>query len=93
MAATAVYASITRISPGSLSTDNQKFSNIAASSSVFQLLGGTYGIAIILSTPGTVTLETLGPDGTTFLPVTAAIATNGYSTAILAQGQYKVVLA
>ena len=74
MAATAVYASITRIPLSGVPTENVSYDNIAATTSAFVLNGGNYSIAVKASTYGTVTLQILGPDDTTYLTVLTAFA-------------------
>jgi hypothetical protein len=94
MAATAVYANITRIPrSGGTSGQNQAFSNINATTSSFQLYGGEYAVDVIGSTFGTVTLQRLGPDGSTWLTALTAFAANGTATVDLPPGQYKIALA
>jgi hypothetical protein len=48
---------------------------------------------VIASTYGTVTLQALGPDGSTWLTAATAFAANGTETADLCPGQYRVALA
>ena len=68
MAATAVYASVVRVRKDSEASDKFAVSNIAATTSAFTFKGGTYTVDVIGSTFGTVTLQRLGPDTTTWLP-------------------------
>jgi hypothetical protein len=56
-------------------------------------LGGKYGVTCKASTYGTVTLQILAADGTTYLPAMTAFAADGYASADLPEGQYKVALA
>ena len=94
MAATAVYAAITRILKGGESSrDSFAMSNSNATSATFPLMGGTYTVDVIGSTFGTVTLQRLGPDGSTFLTAMTAFAANGTATADLPSGTYKLALA
>ena len=92
MAATAVYAAITRVRKDSEASDSFAMSNSNASSANFALKGGTYTVDVIGSTFGTVTLQRLGPDGSTFLTAMTAFAANGTATADLPAGAYKVAL-
>ena len=55
--------------------------------------GGTYRMAVIGSTFGTVTLQKLGPDGSTYLTAATAVAANGIATLTLERGTYKIALA
>lgn len=69
-----------------------KFSNISATTSAFQLGGGWYTVACIGSSFGTVTLQILGPDGSTYMTALTAFSANGISTVQLPPGQYKVAI-
>lgn len=92
MAATAVYCNITRIPEGDHRYENVAFSNIAATTAAFSLTGGKYAVDVIGSTFGTVTLERLGPDGTTMLTALAAFSATGTANADLPPGQYKLAI-
>jgi hypothetical protein len=93
MAATAVYANIVRVPDAGRVDENKQFSNINATTALFGLDGGKYAMDVIGSTFGTVTLQRLGPDGSTMLTALTAFAANGSATADLPPGQYKVALA
>jgi hypothetical protein len=94
MAATNVYANICRIPrSGGTSGQCQTFTNLNATSGTFVLYGGEYCIDVLGSTFGTVTLQRLGPDGSTWLTALTAFAANGTATADLPPGQYRVALA
>jgi hypothetical protein len=93
MAATAVYASIIRIRKDPEASDSQSYSNINATTSAFTLKGGSYNVDIIGSTFGTVTLQRLGPDQSTWLAAMTAFAANGTATADLVSGSYRLLLA
>lgn len=74
--------------------DGQIFSNISATTAAFKLNGGTYGVAAVGTWGGgSATLQTLGPDGTTWLTAATAFSANGYETAILSPGQYRFAVA
>lgn len=65
---------------------------ITADTATFSLLGGKYGIlANGTWNSATYTLEAQGADGTTFVPVAAAISANGYASVDLPPGLYKFV--
>lgn len=74
----------------------QFWSNIAATPADFNLDAGNYSL-IATWTVGTVQLQKLMPDGTTYVPVTAALAApgaaSGYTYLQLPAGQYRLVLA
>jgi hypothetical protein len=94
MAATAVYANINRIPrSGGTTGQCQSFSNISVTSGAFVLYGGEYAVDVIGSTFGTVTLQRLGPDGSTWLTALTAFAANGTANADLPPGTYKLALA
>jgi hypothetical protein len=93
LAATAVYANIVRVPDAGRVDENKLFSNISATTATFPLDGGKYAVDVIGSTFGTVTLQRLGPDGSTMLAAMTAFAANGSATADLPPGQYKIALA
>lgn len=60
----------------------------------FNLDAGLYGLAISAGVFGTVTLQQLQPDGTTYVAVSAALgAANPYTVLQLTAGQYRLLLA
>ena len=79
-----------------LSTDGQAFSNIAATTSAFTLKGGKYGAAVVATFGGgSVKLQTLGPDGSTYVSVSSGtdFSAAGYATVDLPPGQYRFTIA
>lgn len=75
-------------------TESVKFANIAATTAAFTLKGGRYGLAAIATWGGgSVILETLGPDGSTYLSTGTTFSANGYATVDLPPGTYQVVIA
>lgn len=75
-------------------TESERFSNIAATTAAFTLKGGRYGIAAVATWGGgTIELQTLGPDGSTYLSTGTQFSANGYKTVDLPPGQYKFVVA
>ena len=93
MAATAVYVSIARVPRDSRASERKSFTNISATTAAFELRGGEYTVDVIGSTFGTVTLQRLGPDGTTWLTAMTAFAATGSATADLPDGSYRLALA
>ena len=96
MAATAVYASINRISGDGAKIqppEQVTFSNIGSTTAAFSLSGGVYGVDVIGSTFGTVTLQKLAADGSTYVTAATAFAANGYATVSLPAGTYKLAIA
>jgi hypothetical protein len=98
MAATAVYAAVSRVSGDGTAHDNQLFSNISATTAAFSLQGGKYGFAVKASTYGTVSLQILLPDGITWATApgdtgeTPALVADGAVVTDLPQGTYRVAL-
>lgn len=71
-----------------------KFSNISATTAPFVLKGGQYQYTVVATWGGgSVTLEQLGPDGSTYLTAATALTANGGGTVDLPPGQYKFVIA
>jgi len=70
------------------------FSNIGATTAAFQLSGGKYAIMAAATGSGTMGLQILGPDGSTFIAAhTAFAAVTGFVVVDLPPGQYKFVIA
>lgn len=80
-----------------MSTFNQaesfKLSNVAAGTYPFTLRGGFYWIEFNGTGAGTVDLQRVGPDGSTYTArITQIIATVGQQSIALAPGSYQVVI-
>jgi hypothetical protein len=69
------------------------FSNISATPTAFILRGGLYGVTVMGTGFGTVTVKRLAPDGTTYVTVMTAFSANGYASAYLPSGTYELVIA
>lgn len=94
MAATEAYVGISRIRyDGGAVDESEVFSNVGATTAAFALRGGLYGISCHASTYGTVTLQVLAGDGSTWLTAATAFSADGYETAYLMPGSYRVALA
>jgi hypothetical protein len=94
MAATAAYVDIIRCTLDSQGADAHGESNLAATGNAFTLKGGTYQVSVVATFGGgSVTLQRLGPDGSTYLPALTAFSASGVANATLARGTYKVALA
>ncbi len=77
-------------------TDAYQFSNISATTAAFQLQGGMYSYAANATWGGgTVKLQALSIDGTTWIDVpNASLTANGfYSPLYLPAGQYRINVA
>jgi hypothetical protein len=93
MAATAAYITVSRVPLDGVPHDSKTFSNIATTSAAFDLKGGLYVIKVKASTYGTVTLQVLGPDGTTWLNALTAISADGTAAGYLAPDNYRILIA
>lgn len=75
-------------------TESKQFSNISATTSAFRLKGGKYGVTVVATFGGgSVTLQGLAFDGSTFVTVLAAFTAAGYATVDLPPGQYQLAVA
>lgn len=69
-------------------------SNISSTTATFRLVGGLYGIDYVATWGGgSVTLQKLAGDGTTYVTAATAFSANGYATAYLAPGVYRLAVA
>jgi len=74
--------------------DGQAFKNISATPAAFDLIGGQYGISYVATWGGgSVTLQKLAADGSTYVTVMTAYAANGYATVYLPRGTYQFTVA
>lgn len=72
----------------------QYWAAVAATPPDFNLDAGIYGVTAVVT--GVVTLQKLLPDGVTYVPVLAALATTAggaYVTVQLPAGQYRILMA
>ena len=70
--------------------DSQTFTNISADTEVFNLAGGKYGMSAVATwESGSVTLQILAADETTWLTAATPFTANGFETADLPPGQYR----
>ena len=81
-------------------TESKVSSNIAATTSAFALKGGLYTLAALATWGGgSVALQMLGPDNSTYMTVNdvygapVSFTANGQTTAALPPGQYKWTIA
>ena len=68
------------------------FGNISATTSSFNLGGGLYAVTCMGSSFGTVTLQKLAADASTYITCLTAFSANGYATVYLAKGTYQVAI-
>jgi len=92
MAATAVYASVQSVLYAPRAGDGNVQTNISATSATFPLSGGRYFLKLVASSFGTVTLQALGDDGTTWLTAATAFSANGTVAVDLGPGTYRWAL-
>ena len=72
----------------------QYWANVTAGGNDFNLDAGAYGLTVSATAWGTATLQRLYPDTSgTYIPVSAALAANGFTELHLPAGQYRLVLA
>ena len=70
------------------------FSNISATTAAFNLKGGQYGITVSATFGGgSVTLQKLAADGSTYVTALTAFSAAGFVSAYLPPGTYKVAVA
>jgi hypothetical protein len=72
---------------------NKSWSNIAAMPAAFTLPGGLYGVTVKGTGYGSVTLQRLAVDGTTYVTCLTAFGANGYQSAYLPSGTYQLAIA
>jgi hypothetical protein len=70
-----------------------KVASASATQGPFSLLGGKYGVTVSGTFPGTVALQTLGPDGSTFLSTATSFTANGYAAVDLPPGKVQLAIA
>jgi hypothetical protein len=67
------------------------FSNISVTTAAFTLRGGNYGLTCHATFGGgNIALQRLSPDGSTFVTVITALTADGYSSANLPSGSYRL---
>jgi len=74
--------------------ESVQFANQAAGNlGPFTLYGGYYQVALAATGSGTAQLETLGPDGATWLNVGSDLTANGVAYFYCAPGEYRLTVA
>lgn len=69
------------------------FSNISATPASFTMRGGNYGLTCHATWGGgSVTLQRLSPDGSTYVTVMNALTADGYGNANLPSGTYRLAV-
>ena len=70
------------------------FSNLSATPASFTLRSGNYSVTAIAAWGGgSVTLQRLAADGSTYVPALPAFSTNGMANTYLPSGTYKLAIA
>jgi hypothetical protein len=74
--------------------DRVVFANISATTAAFTLNGGQYAVLVVATFGGgSVTLQRLSNDGTTYVTCLTAFSAAGYATVNLPNGTYKLTIA
>lgn len=74
--------------------EKAQFSNISATPATFTLRGGCYGVMVKATWGGgSVTLQRLSLDGTTYVTVLTAFSADGYAPVNLPGGTYRFLVA
>lgn len=69
-------------------------SNIAATTANFRLAGGLYGMDVVATFGGgSVTLQKLAADASSYVTAATAVTAAGYTTVYLAPGLYRLLVA
>ena len=75
------------------SVENFAFKNISATPASFVLRGGNYGLTCHATWGGgSVALQRLSPDGSTYVTVLTALTADGYGNANLPSGTYQLLV-
>ena len=73
--------------------ENFAFKNISATPAPFVLRGGNYGLTCHATFGGgSIALQRLSPDGSTFVTVLTALTSDGYGNANLPSGTYQLLV-
>jgi hypothetical protein len=76
------------------SVEDFPFSNISANTAAFVLRGGNYGVTCHATWGGgSVTLQRLATDAATYVTVMTAFSADGYASANLPSGTYRLTVA
>lgn len=73
---------------------NHVYSNVSTSQGPFTVRGGLYGMSVHATFGGgSVTLQRLAADGSTWVTVLTAFAADGYAPQYLISGTYQITIA
>lgn len=74
--------------------ESVQFTNISATTAAFTLRGGNYGITVSATFGGgSVMMQRLAADGTTYVTCVTAFTAAGYASANLPSGTYRLTIA
>ncbi len=94
MAVSAVYVDIHRVNiGGGQSEDGITFLNISSTTAAFDLKGGLYEVKAMGTSFGSLTLQALAANESTYLTQATAITANGTALVYCAPGAYRWALA
>lgn len=80
--------------PNFLRGNAKSFSNISATTAAFSLPAGNYGVTVMATFGGgSVTLQRLAADATTWVTCLTAFTAAGYATVLLPAGSYRFAIA
>ena len=73
--------------------EKQSFSNISATTASFTLRGGNYGVTCHATFGGgSIVLQRLSPDGSSYVNVITALTADGYANNNLPSGTYRLAI-
>lgn len=76
-----------------IGSQQQQFANITATTAAFALRGGLYAVTVHATFGGgSVTLQKLAADASTYVTALTAFTADGYATVSLPSGTYKVAV-
>ena len=77
-----------------LRSNGKSFSNVSATTAAFTLPAGNYGVTVTATFGGgSVTLQRLAADASTYVTCLTALTTAGYATVLLPSGTYRFAIA
>lgn len=87
------FASAVPVNADTNIRDIQIFKNVSATQGPFTLHGGAYAVKVLATFGGgSVTLQVLADDGSTYVTCLTAFSANGYATVNLPSGTYQFLV-
>jgi hypothetical protein len=75
------------------STPSYQFGPISTTTAGFAIYGGSFGLSVVATFGGgSVQLQLLGPDGTTWLNAATALTSDGFQSLTLPPGIYRIAI-